>query len=82
MLDAEHRTVESMREVFARLKALALGEVIAVRGPDGEVNISLRAAPEFMRLYLARLLGPEKEIDDIDLADAPPEVIQWLRGLN
>lgn len=82
MLDAEHRNVDSMREVFARLKALALGEVVTLTGKDGEVTLTLKAAPEFMRLYLERVLGPVKDIDDIDLADAPPEVIEWLRSLN
>lgn len=79
MLDAEHRTVENMREVFARLKSLAMGEPVAVEWEGEVIRIELRAAPEFMRMYLARLLGPEREIEDIDLSNAPQTVIEWLR---
>lgn len=57
-----------MRPVFARLRALALGEVVTVTGRDGDVDIELKADPAFMKLYLDRLLGPVKardaELDD------------------
>lgn len=66
MLDREHRSVEGMQEVFARLKALALGEVITVIDKDGEVEISLRAEPAFMKLYLERTLGPVADGEVID----------------
>ena len=78
MLDAEHRTVENMREVFGRLKALALGEVVTVTGRDGEVKLELQADGRFMALYLDRLLGPVKALE-IDLTDAPPEALTYLR---
>lgn len=68
MLDEDHRGVEHMRPVFARLRALALGEVVTVTGRDGDVDIELKADPAFMKLYLDRLLGPVKardaELDD------------------
>jgi hypothetical protein len=69
MLNAEHRTVESMREVFATVKALAL------RGEKGDSG--------YLKLYLERVLGPVKDLDDLDelLKDAPPEAIEFLRGL-
>lgn len=67
MLNAEHRTVANMREVFATVKALAL------RGEKGDSG--------YLKLYLERVLGPVKDIE-IDLTDAPPEVISYLRGLN
>lgn len=82
MLDDEHRTVANIREVFDRLKALALGEVVTVPipGGDGATRIELRAQPEFMKTYLDRILGPVKAlISDEDLADAPDAVIEWLR---
>lgn len=83
MLDAEHRNVENMREVFARLKFLALGEPVLVMHRGHEVRIELKAHPEFMRLYLERVLGPVKElIPDEWLADAPDEVVEWLRRRN
>lgn len=77
MLDTEHRTVENMRDVFARLKALALGEVITVITKEGSVKVSLSADARFMQLYLERTLGPVKELK-VDLTDAPDEVISWL----
>jgi hypothetical protein len=69
MLNEEHRTVESMREVFATVKALAL------RGEKGDSG--------YLKLYLERVLGPVKDLDDLDelLKDAPPEAIEFLRGL-
>lgn len=81
MLNAEHRNVENMREVFARLRALAMGDVVEVTAPKtGKViRVELRAAPEFMKLYLDRVLGPVREVD-VDLESAPPEVIDWLRA--
>lgn len=79
MLDAEHRTVENMREVFGRLKALAMGEVVEVPipGGEGETRIELRADSRFMTLYLERTLGPVKDLEP-DLSDAPQEVLQWI----
>lgn len=80
MLDEEHRGVERMREVFDRLRALALGTVVHVPDGDGAIDIQLQADPAFMKLYLDRVLGPVKElITDEDLRDAPDVVIDWLR---
>jgi hypothetical protein len=43
----------------------------------------LKADPAFMKLYLERVVGPVKDLDDLDelLKDAPPEAIEFLRGL-
>jgi hypothetical protein len=67
MLNAEHRTAENMRHVFRELKALAL------RGDKGDA--------QYMKLYLERVLGPVKDVEDLDrlLADAPPEVVAYIR---
>jgi len=81
MLDAEHRNVANMREVFARLKALAMGEVVFIPSEDGEIQVSLKSDPAFMKLYLERVLGPVKDIEP-DLSDAPPEVLDYLRSLQ
>lgn len=69
MLNAEHRTVANMREVFNTLKLLAL------RGEKGDSG--------YAKLYLERVLGPVKDLDDLDdlLRDAPPEAIEFLRTL-
>jgi hypothetical protein len=64
MLDAEHRTVENMREVYGRLKALAMGELVTVMDEDGEVTVTLKADARFMAIYLDRLWGPVKLVDD------------------
>lgn len=77
MLDNEHRTVENMREVFARLKALALGEVVTLTAEDGGFSIGLKADARFMQLYLDRTLGPVKALE-LDMSEAPQEVLSWL----
>lgn len=80
MLDEEHRDIDKMREVFARLRFLALGEPVMVMFRGKEVRIDLKADPAFMKLYLDRVLGPVKElISEDELADAPDVVIDWLR---
>ncbi len=84
MLDAEHRTVENMRAVFAKLKAIALGEATCETvTKDGDV-IEFRPPADgaFAKLYLERVLGPVKEVEEIDLSDAPPEVLTYLRNLQ
>jgi hypothetical protein len=69
MLNDRHRTAENMRGVFDQLL------VLAVRGEKGDAA--------YMKLYLERVLGPVKDLDDLDdlLKDAPPEAIEFLRGL-
>jgi hypothetical protein len=69
MLNDRHRAVENMRGVFDQLLALA------TRGSKGDAA--------YMKLYLERVLGPVKDLDDLDelLKDAPPEAIEFLRGL-
>jgi len=77
MLDAEHRTPGNMREVFSRLKALALGEVVEVHDKEGNaVAVTIQADARFMALYLERTLGPVKDIA-VDLSEAPDEVLRW-----
>lgn len=59
-LDAEHRTVENMKEVFAQLRVLATENVISRWvDPDGTEHESNRQPnPAFMKMYLDRVLGP------------------------
>ena len=85
MLDDEHRTADNLREVFTRLKELAMEDMITAHTDDkGVEHVTRRPpSPEFMKLYLDRILGPVKAlISDEDLADAPDEVIEWLRRVN
>lgn len=84
MLNAEHRTVEQMREVFNRLRALALGETILVPcvTAQGELTFTckLNADPVYMKLYLERLMGLPKSFDDeVDWSDAPSEFFEYLK---
>jgi len=87
MLNQEHRTIENMREVLTRLRALALGEIITVPylDPDGmtyQLKAELQADARFMQLYLDVVMGPKRGFDDsdsMDLSDAPTEVIEYLR---
>lgn len=85
MIDKNHRNVEVMREVFDRLKALALGEVVEVFHKGELVGLRLQADAAFMKLYLDRVLGPVKEQMDGDefdelLKGAPQPVVDWARG--
>lgn len=87
MLVKEHLNLDSMRALFERLRALAMGEVVIVPvvTASGEMQLTakLEADPAFMKLYLDRLLGPVKAKDDelpADFfADAPTEVLEFLR---
>lgn len=82
MLDETHRTVENVKEVFARLKELAMEDMITAHTDEkGVEHVTRRPpSPEFMKLYLDRILGPVKAlISDEDLADAPDLVIEWIR---
>jgi len=78
MLDAEHRTPDNMREVFTRLKELAMEDIITAHTDEKGVEHVTRRPPNpaFMSLYLERTLGPVKDLD-IDLSDAPVEVVRW-----
>lgn len=69
MLDEDHRDVTKMREVFARLRALAMGEIVTVVDRHGKVDLELDADPAFMKLYLDRVMGAVKAKDD-DLESA------------
>lgn len=92
MLNTEHRDLNKMREVFSRLRSLALGEVIVIpmrkhggalqldENGDVMMEIKLEADARFMQLYLDRLMGPAKAFDDdMDLSDAPSVVLEYLR---
>lgn len=78
MLDAEHRTAENMRLVFGRLRVLAMGEAVEVQHKDGTIVVKLKAVPDYMRLYLERVMGPVKDLE-IDWGSAPEEALVWLR---
>lgn len=77
MLDAEHRTVEQIRETFRVLREVAHGvnEPVFYKGVIcGEKRVYSSA---HMEIYLNRVLGPVKELK-IDLTDAPDEVVRFL----
>jgi hypothetical protein len=77
MLDAEHRTVDQMRETFALLRHVAHGvdEPVFYQGVVCGSVRKYHAA--FMDLYLNRVLGPVKDVK-IDLSDAPDDVLAYL----
>jgi len=78
-LDAGHRTVENMKEVFAQLRVMATEPIISRWvDKDGHEHESIKQPnPAFMAMYLDRILGPVKELK-IDLSDAPDEVVAYL----
>ena len=78
MLDAEHRTAENLRAVYAKLRELAVDGVEEPKYWEGSVcGYVRRYNSAFMELYLNRVQGPVREIK-ADLTDAPPEVVEWL----
>jgi hypothetical protein len=77
MLDAEHRTVEKMRETFALLRQVAHGVKEAVRYKGKVVGYVMKYDGAWMTLYLNRVLGPLRELQ-IDLSDAPDDVLAWV----
>ena len=79
MLDAEHRTVANVKEVFAQLRAMATENVISRwTDKDGGEHESIRQPnPAFMAMYLDRILGPVKDLA-LDLTDAPEGVLRWV----
>lgn len=60
ILEKEHRVPSRIREIFNRLRALALGEVVEVtdKKTGKVIGIQLQADPRFMDLYLERVFGP------------------------
>lgn len=77
MLDAEHRPVDKMREVYETLRKVALGVKREIYWQGVVVGAEIEYSSSFMDLYLNRVVGPVKEIK-ADLSDAPEEVIAWL----
>lgn len=77
MLDAEHRTVEKMRETFALIREVAHGveEPVYYRGV--QVGVITKYDGGWMELYLNRVLGPIEKLK-IDLSDAPDDVLAWI----
>lgn len=77
MLDAEHRTVEEMRETYKVLRDVARGVDEPVFYQGAVCGYVRKYSAGHMELYLNRLQGPVKELK-IDLTDAPEEVVAWL----
>lgn len=80
MLDAEFRDVESMRENFTRLRDLALNGVVnEVYTKDGALcGRKVTHHPAYLAMLLDRTIGPVKDLE-IDLSDAKPEHLEYLR---
>lgn len=77
MLDAEHRTVENLRPVYAKLREVAMGVVKNVWHKGIVCGQEIEYSAAFMDLYLNRVVGPVQEIK-VDLSDAPDEVVRYL----
>lgn len=68
MLQNEFATVDEIRETFVRLKALAFGEVKYLKGTDDEMVSMLEAKPQYMQMWLDRLIGPVRNDEVIEKA--------------
>lgn len=85
MLDEEHRSVDSLREVFALVKRVAMGVERAVYYRGMKVAAEVEYDAGWMTLYLNRVLGPVREIasdDEIEelLKGAPDPVLNWWQA--
>lgn len=79
MLDEEFRGVEKMREVYAKLRELAIEGTEKGIYHEGVLVATERVfAVGYMELLLNRLQGPVKDLD-VDLSDAPAEALAYLR---
>jgi len=79
-LDAEHRTVENMKEVFAQLRAMAT-EAVITRHTDKEGNTheSIKQPnPVFMKLYLDRVLGPVSDDASDKIRKLATEIVDQM----
>lgn len=79
MLDTEHRNIDSIKEVFAQLKAMAT-EAVITRHTDAQGNTTesiKQPNPAFMDMYLNRVLGPVKELK-VDMSDWPDEMVAFF----
>ncbi len=79
-LNAEHRTVENMKEVFAQLRAMAT-EAVITRHTDekGNTTESIKQPnPAFMKLYLDRVLGPVRDEDDDKIKTLAQEIVDRM----
>lgn len=77
MLDAEHRTVEQMRETFALIRKIAHGVEKPVFYQGVVCGYVMVYDGAWMDLYLNRIIGPVKELK-VDLTDAPEDVVKWI----
>lgn len=80
MLDAEFRTPETIREALTACKKYAFthevgsdadGCEVMLRGPDAG----------FAKIFFDRVLGPVKELE-VELGDAPAEVLEYIKNLQ
>lgn len=67
MINGKHRTPDQVN------KALKAALEYGCRGDKGDAA--------YLKLWLERVLGPVKELD-IDLSDAPPDVVAYLKTLQ
>jgi len=78
MLDAEHRTVDQMRETFALVRQVAHGVDEPVFYQGSVCGTVRKYDAAWMAMYLGRVLGPIRDVEASELfKDAPPEVLKW-----
>lgn len=82
MLNQEFRTPETIRECLTRCKELGFAETEIRSDKDGTEFVLTKADAAFANLFLNRVLGPVKELEDIDLSNAPPEALAFIKSLK
>ena len=66
MLKNEFATVDEIRETFVRLKALAFGGIQTIVEKDGTSVCVIDAKPQYMQMWLDRLIGPVRNDEQIE----------------
>lgn len=80
MIDSEFRTPETIRDALVACQKYGFTHEVGVNKDGGD--ILLRGADAgFAKIFFDRVMGPVKELE-VDLRDAPPEVLDYISKLQ
>jgi hypothetical protein len=79
-LDAEHRTVEQVRPVLAKLRSLAIeGTEKGIYWEGAMVATEIEYNPSYMKLYLERVIGAvPRATDDAAIAETAKALLDAM----
>jgi hypothetical protein len=82
MIDDEFRTPDMIKFVLKRCRSLGFCETVTSTDDNGREYVVSKPDPAYAKLFVERVMGPLQDLADIDLEDAPPEVVEWLRSVK